>query len=244
MARKNRNPKARGWYDKAGDPPGTERFWDGEKWGPQPRVKRGAEAEVKKPSRRARDEESTAGDTEETAEQVAANSDEGLDLQQSSLWARISARSADMVVVILPWYFIWVRAFSTETSVVDGVATDTTVVDQTFIWASVAFLVIYEVAFVRWWGATPGKRLVGLLIVDRETMAPPGWLRSVVRSTPMVLVAAVVLAPLLWIVCVVAMARDKWQRSVFDFSAGTVVVMDPKRSGRLAKPKGSGATKR
>ena len=233
MARRDRKRRARGWYVKDGDPPGTERFWDGEKWGPQPRDKRGAEiAETKKPALPRRRAEPA---TEELGEAV----DQPLSLQQSSLWARISARSADMVVVVLPWYFIWIRAFSTEESLVEGVVTETTVVAQTYVWAAVAFIVLYEVAFVRWLGATPGKRLVGLVILDRETMVPPGWVRTFLRTTPMVLVAAIVLAPLLWIMSVIAMWRDTAQRSIFDFSGGTVVVMDPKRPGRLAKPKAS-----
>lgn len=227
MARRDRRPRARGWYVKNDDPPGTERFWDGEKWGPQPRVKRGAEvAEKKKQPARA-----------EPAVDEADKPASTLSLPQSSLWARISARSADMVIVILPWYFIWIRAFSTEETLVDGVVTETTIVDQTYIWAAVAFLVVYEVGFVRWLGATPGKRLVGLLVVDRETMSPPGWLRAALRTVPMLLMAAIVLAPLLWLICVILIARDKLQRSAFDLSGGTVVVMDPKRPGRLAKPK-------
>ncbi|NND03800.1 MAG: hypothetical protein HKN91_13540 [Acidimicrobiia bacterium] len=228
MARKDRKPRARGWYVKSGDPDGTERFWDGDKWGPQPRVMRGAEQP--KPAK--------ALDTADgTSEEEPGSQATSVALPQSSLWARISARSADMVIVILPWYFIWIRAFTTEETIVDGVATEFTVVDQTYIWAAVAFLFLYEVMFVRLWGATPGKRLVGLSVVDRETMTHPGWMRAVVRATPMVLMAAAVLAPLLWIMNVLAMWRDKAQRSLFDFSGGTVVVMDPNRPGRLAKPR-------
>lgn len=228
MARRDRRPRARGWYVKSGDPPGTERFWDGEKWGPQPRMKRGAEVVEKKRPQPQRADAAPAGSAGEEREAAVP--------AQSSIWARISARSADMVIVALPWYYIWSQAFTTEESIVDGVATQTTAVDQAYIWASVAFIVIYEVGFIRWWGATPGKRIVGLMIIDRETTEPPGWARAVLRSTPMVLVGAIVLAPLLWIFCVLAMWRDKAQRSLFDFSGGTLVVLDPNRPGRLAKP--------
>ena len=228
MARKERTPKARGWYVKKGDPAGTERFWDGEKWGPQPRVKRGAEQELKQKQ----EPEETDADK---SERVKPNEPEML--LQSTVWARISARSADMVLIVLPWYLLWIRAFETTETVVDDVVDRTTEVDAVFLWGSVAVVALYEVLFVRWWGATPGKRLVGLQIVDRESLEPPGWGRAILRTTPMVLISAIVLAPLLWLICVVAMARDRFQRSVFDFSGGTFVVLDPSRPGRLARQK-------
>ena len=232
MARKDRNPKTRGWYEKSGDPKGTERFWDGEKWGPQPRVKRGAEVAEPKQKRQRIDREAPA-ESDETAESAASKE---LELEQSSVWARIAARAVDMVLVFLPWSLIWSRAFETEEVLVDGVVNRTTNVSLGLLWASVGVVVLYEVVFLTWWGATPGKRMVGLTVIDRDTLEAPGFVKSLLRSTPFVLLSAVVMAPLLWLACVLAIVWDRYKRSVFDFSGRTFVVMDPERQGRLARP--------
>lgn len=228
MARRNRRPRARGWYEKDGDPPGTERFWDGEKWGPNPRQKRGAETkETKTTPRKAAAKVAPAAD--------AATDSDGA-LNQASVWARISARSADMIIVVLPWYWLLNQAFTTE--IVEGAEGPTEVVntDVTFLWIAAAIVIIYEVAFVTMWGATPGKRLFGLVVLDRELQRPT-FGRAVMRAVPLIVLGTVLLAPVLWVLCVVAMFVDKLQRSIFDFSAGTVVVLDPERPGRLAAPR-------
>lgn len=237
MARKTRNPSRRGWYEKAGDPPGTERFWDGTKWGPNPRQKRGAAAATAAKATRSRAKQAVEPDAADAADEDGEAASRPT-LEQSSVWARISARSADMLVMLLPWYFLWIRAFDTQEIVdAEGVVTTITETNPVFLWLAPLVVVIYEVVFVGWWGATPGKRLVGLVIVDAESLERPTWGRAVLRSTPLFLVAAIVLAPALWLLSVITMARSKTQRSLFDFSGGTFVILDPERPGRLARPK-------
>ncbi len=218
MARRRR-PRPRGWYEKQGDPPGTERFWDGEKWGPNPRYKRGAAPPP------ARVDEPALAAAEPT---------------QSTVWARISARSVDTLVLLFPWYWLFTRAFTTEVGA-GGEAVTTT--HALYLWLAAAMVIAFDVGFTATWGATPGKRLVGLMIVDRdERKSPPGWGRSILRATPLLLVVAVLLLPLLWLACVVFMFVDKKQRSLFDLSGATLVVIDPRRSDRLARPRKPKAT--
>ena len=222
MARR-RKPQPRGWYEKKDDPPGTERFWDGENWGPNPRYKRGAEPARPKPADGAKN-----GDPADRVEETVA-----VPGVQNSVWARISARSADTLVLMLPWYWLFVQGFTTETVLgSDGTAQTITTTNYGYLWVAAAIVFVYDAAFTATWGATPGKRLVGLVVADRETgTCPPSWGRALMRATPLLLVVTVLLIPILWLACVAAMAVDKRKRSVFDFTGATVVVPDPKRRG-------------
>lgn len=233
MAR--RRPRPRGWHVKDGDPPGTERFWDGEKWGPQPRQKKvpvttgrttgrrtGRTARPRQPLR--------PRQTEPALVEPAGGDGAAPAFEQGTVWARISARSADALLVMLPWYLLFVRSFST-TSVPgpDGTLESVTTANYLYVWLSVAVVVAYELIFTGMWGRTPGKMLVGLAVVDREDgQTSPGWGRATMRASPLLLVATVVLVPVLWVACVVAMWLDRAQRSVFDFAGGTMVVAVPR----------------
>ena len=149
---------------------------------------------------------------------------------QATVWARISARSADILVLMLPWYWLFVQGFSTET--VEGTTETITTTNVGYLWAAAALVFVYDATFTATWGATPGKRLVGLVVASRETgNSPPSWGRALMRATPLLLVVAVLLVPILWLACVASMAIDKDKRSIFDFSGATVVVPDPKRRG-------------
>jgi uncharacterized RDD family membrane protein YckC len=214
---RRRKPRPRGWYEKQGDPPGTERFWDGENWGPNPRYKRGAEPARSKPA-----------DEAEVAVAIPAG--------QSTVWARISARSADVLLLMLPWYWLFVQGFSSETVPGPDPGTTQTITSTNvaYLWAAAALVFVYDAGFTATWGATPGKRLVGLVVADRDRgTSPPGWGRALMRAAPLLLLVAVLLIPILWLACVASMAIDKRKRSVFDFSGATVVVPDPQRRGWL-----------
>jgi len=230
MARR-RKPQPRGWYEKKGDPPGTERFWDGENWGPNPRYKRGAEPARTKPA-----DSSEDGEPGQRVEETVA-----VPAVQNTVWARISARSADTLVLMLPWYWLFVRGFTTETVAGPDPGTTQTITttNMGYLWAAAAMVFVYDAVFTATWGATPGKRLVGLVVADRERgTSPPGWGRALMRATPLLLVVAVIMVPILWLACVAAIAIDNRKRSIFDFSGATVVVPDPKRRGwmnRLAR---------
>lgn len=218
-----RRPRPRGWYEKSGDPPGTERFWDGEKWGPNPRYKRGQEPQ---PTRR--------DDAEERPGKRPPATVSGVD--QGSVWARISARSIDMLVLFLPLLLLYSRGFAT---VVDDSGEPVPSANMLYLGVAVALAVFYEAGFTAWWGATPGKRAVGLKVIDRESgQSPPPRAKAAMRATPMLMVISPPVTALLWLGCVAAMYMDRrLQRSLFDFSGATLVVLDPARAGRLAQSK-------
>lgn len=226
MARRRR-PRPRGWYVKDGDPPGTERFWDGEKWGPQPRQMKNPPAAKNRPERGAAGKSRAAARRKVTrqpqGETPPGEVKEQVPLSQGTIMTRITARSIDGLVLILPFYFLLQASVTMEGDVVvsrnDG-----------FLWLIVAVVLSYEVIFTGVWGWTPGKRLMGLAVVDPATGESPGWAKAAMRSTPLVLVVTVLLIPVLWLACVVAMRLDRRQRSVFDFTGGTVVVATARRA--------------
>ncbi|MCP3975502.1 MAG: RDD family protein [bacterium] len=215
MAR--RRPQPRGWYVKDGDPPGTERFWDGEQWGPKPRQKKlapGEKVAVAKPKA-----------------QLKTDPAEALSHEQGTIWARISARSADILLLVLPLYLLFSQAFTTSDAVnAEGVIEPITETNPLYLWLAVVIAIVYEVGFTATWGRTPGKRMMQLAVVDRETGASPNWVRAFMRATPLFLVAYVLLMPVLYVASVILMRVDRSQRSVFDFAGATLVVAAP-RSG-------------
>ena len=214
MARKR--PRPRGWYVKDGDPPGTERFWDGETWGPQPRQMKNPPADKKRPQRR---DGKAAAPTRRKAQDPAADAGEDpVSLVRGTIWARITARSTDALLLLLPFFLLFDRAFTVESETV-------TTRNDVFLWLTALLVIGYEVIFTGVWGWTPGKRLVGLAVVDPATGQSPGWAKVVMRATPLLLVVTLLFIPLLWLACVILMRIDKRQRSVFDFTGGTAVVL-------------------
>jgi uncharacterized RDD family membrane protein YckC len=139
-------------------------------------------------------------------------------LPQGTIMTRITARSIDGLVLILPFYFLLGASVTMEGDVVVSR-------NDVFLWLIAVVVVGYEVIFTGVWGWTPGKRLTGLAIVDPETGDSPGWAKAIMRSTPLLLVVTVLLIPVLWLACVIAMRLDKRQRSLFDFIGGTAVVL-------------------
>lgn len=217
MARRRR-PQPRGWYVKDGDPPGTERFWDGEKWGPQPRQMKSPPAGRKRPERgaaRKRAASTRRGAVQET------ETDAGKEAEprpQGTIWARITARSTDALLLLLPFFFLLQQSYTVESETL-------TTRNDVYLWLTALLVISYEVVFTGVWGWTPGKRLVGLKVVDPANgESPPGWAKALMRSIPLILVVTILFIPVLWLVCVIAIRVDKRQRSVFDFTGGTVVV--------------------
>lgn len=224
MARRRR-PRPRGWYVKDGDPPGTERFWDGEKWGPQPRQMKNPPAAKKRPERGAARKSAAA---RRNAVADGADSPEGDDenpaaMPRGTIWARITARSTDALLLLLPFFLLLQKAIPPE-------AETATTRNDGYLWLAGLMVIGYEVIFTGIWGWTPGKRLVGLAVIDPETGEPPGWGKAVMRAIPLVLVVTILFIPLLWLACVIAMRIDKKRRSVFDFTGNTAVVATAARA--------------
>lgn len=90
------------------------------------------------------------------------------------IWLRAAARTIDSVIVGMVGFTLLSLTAERQP-------------DDTFIvpaWAQLAVIVfwyLYETIPVWAWGRTPGKRLVGLVVVDRRTGAAPGLNRAALR---------------------------------------------------------------
>ena len=172
-----------------------------------------------RPGRRGGKKPATPSARRVAQEAKAAALEEAAPLVQGTVWARITARSIDALLLLMPWYFLFRESFTIESETISTR-------NDVFLWLTALLVVGYEAIFTGVWGWTPGKRLVGLAVVDPANgQSPPGWAKAIMRSTPLLLVVTVLLIPVLWLACVVAMRIDKRQRSVFDFTGGTAVVV-------------------
>jgi len=78
--------------------------------------------------------------------------------------------------------------------------------------------VLYSTFFLLYWGATPGKRIFKMKVVDHATGAAPDWKASLARSLFMLVSFAVLFLGFLWAFV------DKESRCWHDLIAGTMVV--------------------
>lgn len=88
---------------------------------------------------------------------------------------------------------------------------------------------LYEIMFVALKGATPGKMLVGVRVVQEGTGAVPGWGPAALRWAPSLVsvipcVGTYLLAPALWIWALVNLFANPKRQTPFDLCANTVVI--------------------
>ena len=97
--------------------------------------------------------------------------------------------------------------------------------ERIFLTTATLFLWLYYIAFERFWnGQTPGKRLLGVRVVQ-EAGRPVTLLASVIRN----LVRVVDFFPALYGFGILSMFIDKRTRRIGDLAAGTLVVRDRQR---------------
>lgn len=198
-----------GWYPAEGDPPGTQRYWDGTQWigGPQP---------VAVPA------------------QVWGQQRQWAGPELAGPWQRIGARLLDALIVSVIFVALALPFILSVTTLDDSVANDENddaapifYLGLVLIGAGVA-AVAYEVAFVAVKGATPGKMLVGIRVVSDTGAFPPGWGKAFGRWALNLLNLIPYLGGLalfvIQIVSLVFLFTDGERRTVFDRVAGTRVV--------------------
>ncbi len=139
------------------------------------------------------------------------------------VWQRALARAVDSLIVLAV-------AMTIVTLTAQRQPDDTYTLPG---WAGVAIVVVwylYETVPVWLWGQTPGKRLLGLVVVDRRTGRPPGINRAALRIIVVIAVTFVAAALLrLGPAAVVvtygsAVAGGPLKRNWPDRAADTVVV--------------------
>lgn len=154
-----------GWYHAQGDPPGTQRYWDGSSWqgGPQP------------------------------VPGVAAPVGDKVDQVLAEPVKRILARLIDGGI----WIVIWlVLPALIETGVVLSLLLG---------FFTGALVVVYEVVMIGTTGATVGKQLLGLKVVNQDGSAAD-YMTGLRRMGLYILFLFVGLIPILGALAFVAVA--------------------------------------
>ena len=126
----------------------------------------------------------------------------------AGFWARMTAFSIDMVLLLIPlavldeaaeWYLnahpeAWLAATNYFFRALDGTSTDKMVVIAGLLGLLVVLLLPYDLYFIfmeRWWGATLGKHWLGLQVKDKDSRPltlKQCWVRQLFRHIDVILI--------------------------------------------------------
>lgn len=207
---------APGWYNAEGDPPGTTRYWDGERW---------------------------VGDPVHTPAASPANGSFGPTGQISLAGpgSRIGARVIDVVLALIVGAVIFLPLITgliddfdalgpnpTDTQV-ERILTDRVEDNAAAFLIFAAVALFWDFAWVGLFGGTPGKLILGLRVARADNGAhPPGWgkaaLRALNRVVALVPVVGFLVVVLVGLVSLIMLFSDDQHRTVMDRIASTVVV--------------------
>lgn len=192
-----------GWYYAQGDPPGTQRYWDGQKWegGPQPVPGAGADA--------------VAGAVPGLAEPIM----------------RIGARLIDYIVWFVT-IFVLGFIFVGGVAVANGADDVSFAASFLASFVAIAIITAYETFLVGSRGQTLGKMALGLRVVRADGSAPDmkdGFMRILPYTVLGVLGAVIPILPglislIIGLVSLVFLFTDPNRQTVWDKIAKTLVV--------------------
>lgn len=218
-----------GWYHAQGDPPDTQRWWDGSAWvgGPQPvgaasptpaatPVPTPPASVPSPPPAAPGGSGGQAGWGAPTGPSVTpgwgapaiggGTGPGGRPLAEPG--QRIVARLIDFVIEVA--FAMVLIAILWSGGGANG-----------FFWLIALAGIAYEVAFTALKGGTPGKIILGLGVVTEDNTYPPGWGPAVLRWLP---TAIPYISTVLFIVSLVLLFTDPEHRTVGDRLARTRVV--------------------
>ncbi len=195
-----------GWYNAQGDPPGTQRYWDGAQWqgGPQ------------------------AVPTAETFGSPGIAG--GLQL---ALWRRLVARLIDFFILLVPTVvvsLVFLGGAVGFSALAGGAAEDVSVGLQILVTLGTGFIgFVYEYLFHKNRGATPGKMAMSIKVVNED-----GSRLTNEAALKRMIIRAITLVPIIgglfwllatFITCVLVLV-DQRNQGLSDKIAKTLVVMD------------------
>ena len=183
-----------GWYHAAGDPAGTQRYWDGVQWQGNP----------------------------EPVYQTGPVTDGGL----GSAGRRIAARSIDLAI----WLAIWVGFLLLIIPSDDDTSATYLQMLVLGLWTTAA-IAAYEIGCVAIVGATFGKMLLGLRVVN-EDGSPAGFQAAAMRMVFFIILSALSAAvwiPLLLMLIAIGFAinaimNHERRQTLWDKQAKTIVI--------------------
>lgn len=211
-----------GWYQAEGDPPGTQRWWDGNMWTGAPVPVPGS-APSPNPGRQALKSHPRAG-------------------RSPSEGARIGARLIDLLIVLLLLSGLVLLGVGTPEFSGNGVTVDVDLGSEALdapleyvLWGIMSFA--WSAAWIKGMGATPGKKLLNMKVVDQASGAAVSTKTAALRSANKLLpiagivsvdtgeIAVVVVGTLLLgFPSLIMLAADQQSRTVMDRLSGTRVV--------------------
>lgn len=219
---------APGWYHGEGDPPDTQRYWDGIQWVGEPRPVPPPPAPAVPPgSVPAPAAAAPAGlsPTLQTSSSVPAIDNlQKMGLVLASPGSRILARVIDSVLVAVLAIGLLIVFFAAAAG--GGAGTN----DGLVAWALLAAVggAAYEVCFVALAGGTPGKLALGIRVATLAGQQPPGWgqaaARWVLNMAQLIPFLGQLVALAIWFVSFILLFSDPLHRTLFDRVGGTVVV--------------------
>jgi uncharacterized RDD family membrane protein YckC len=207
---------APGWYNAEGDPPGTTRYWDGERW---------------------------VGDPVQTSITSPASVGFGRSgqLNLASPGSRIGARFIDLIIALVVGAIFLIPVITGVIDDLDDLGsnpTDTQVerVITDAVEDNISTLVIFGIAGLLWdfvwvglFGGTPGKLIVGLRVARADNGAhPPGWAKAALRALNRLigLVPGIggLIVLLVGLISLIMLFSDSQNRTIMDRVASTVVL--------------------
>ncbi len=133
----------------------------------------------------------------------------------AGFWIRFLASIIDSIILlILTWpllYYIYGADMFSGTEMVKGVAD---------ILLSYVFPLVFSVVLWMKYGGTPGKRMLGLRLINEETGENLDVGKSIVRYIGYIISALVLLLGFIWV------AFDKKKKGWHDHMAGSVVIVE------------------
>ncbi len=207
---------AAGWYYAEGDPPGTTRYWDGERWVGDPQYSGPPQA--------------SGGYGAPTGRYTLANPG-----------TRIGARVIDFIIAFVILLILAIPLISTLVDDIDALGPNPSdaQVERVFTDAfedNATLFIVFAVVGLFWdffwiglFGGTPGKLILGLRVARADSGAsPPGWgkaaLRSLNRLVGLIPGFGFLIALLVGLVSLIMMFSDEEHRTVMDRVASTIVV--------------------
>lgn len=190
-----------GWYYAQGDPPGTQRYWDGSQWvgGPQPIAQEPQPGGFSMPQ--------PGGMSMPGGPAIAGGSGGVGGRPLAEPGTRIVARLIDFVILIV------------ASAIIGGIVGFDNQIGLQFL--TLILGIGYEMAFTALKGGTAGKMIMGIGVVTTSNTYPPGWgpaaIRWVVTAIPCV-------GFVVFLVSLVFLFTDPDHRTVGDRAANTRVV--------------------
>ncbi len=210
---------APGWYNAEGDPPGTTRYWDGERW-------------VGDPVHTPASSPASGGYTDASGAQR---------FNLASPGSRIGARLIDFLIALIIGVALLVPAITDLVDDIDALGPNPTNAQVEDVLTDVVedhigSLAIFSIVGVLWdflwvgvFGGTPGKLILRLRVARADNgVSPPGWgkaaLRALNRVVALVPGLGGLVAGLIGLVSLIMLFSDDQNRTVMDRIASTVVV--------------------